>query len=150
MIKEMETVFDYITPDIVQDNLKEKGWKQKSTVEVKQFVERIHGNNDGTSGSMHIKDGVDDNQRFMDMTSVNFKNRFEKDNVFKFDENGNFGINAAVENNIAVGLYRGDYTGEKKGQEAHDFANVVFPYIHAGVGVRQRLLIMVMKCLNRK
>lgn len=134
MIKEMETVFDYVTPDIVQDNLKENGWKQKSTIEVKQFTERIHGNNDGTGGSMHIKDGVDDNQRFMDMTSVNFKNRFEKDNVFQFDEKGNFGVNAAIENNVAVGLYRGDYTGEKKNGESHDFANLMFPYIHAGIG----------------
>lgn len=134
MIKEMETVFDYVTPDIVQDNLKENGWKQKSTIEAKQFVERRHGNNDGTGGPMTIKDGIDDNQRYIDMTSINFKNRFEKDNVFQFDEKGNFGVNTAIENNVAVGLYRGDYTGDKKGTEPHDFANIVFPYIHAGVG----------------
>lgn len=131
----LKDVFDWFIPDFISDLFKkEEGWKHKGTIGVKQYAEHIHADNDEPFANKRTKDGHNDDIRFIDMTSVRIKNRYEKDNVVKFDEKGNFGINAAVETDVGIGLYRGDFTGDKKGTKPHDFANVVFPFVHAGVG----------------
>lgn len=127
--------FDAVTPDFIEEGLSD--WRRTNYLQLQRYEERIHENTYGADfNKQRVKDGVNDNNLFVDMTTIHAKSRFEKDNFVPI--NDSFGVNAAFETNVGVGWYRGDKTGKKDG-ESHDFGSLSIPTAYLGVGAEATL-----------
>lgn len=123
------SIFEVTTPDFIEEGLSD--WRRVNYFQVQRHEERIHDNVYGNQEKFRTKDGVNDNNLFMDMSTIHLNSRFEKDNLISI--NDAFGINAAFETNLGLGWYRGDKTGKKDG-ETHDFGSLSIPTAYLGVG----------------